>query len=107
MKICGCLLLAVISCCVAVSLRDTAATEEWCTFGEPYIMQFGYKGPRDGVTYHFTKDGKPVEVDRRRIFQRRGRMSFVEIADTDAGEYQLQVSGKGVHFIKKIKLLGM
>ena len=45
------------------------------------------------------------------LFQRGleflGRLSFVEITDSDAGLYQVEVEGKNVQYSKTINLLGM
>ena len=102
-QICGWFVLAaVISCSAAVSLRETVTA----TIGDPYILRFDYDGPRLGVTYRFSKDGKPFVPERFRVFQSLRRLSFVEITDSDAGLYQLEVEGKNVQYSKTINLLG-
>ena len=102
-QICGWCLLAVISCSAAVSIRDTVTA----TDGDPFILSFGYSGRRLGVTYRYSKDGKPFVPERLRVLQRLGRLSFLEITDEDAGSYQLEVEGRGVRFSRTINLLGM
>ena len=102
-QICGWCLLAVISCSAAVSIRDTVTA----TDGDPFILSFGYSGRRLGVTYRYSKDGIPFVPERLRVLQRLGRLSFLEITDEDAGSYQLEVEGRGVHFSRTINLLGM
>ena len=102
-QICGWCLLAVISCSAAVSIRDTVTA----TDGEPFILNFGYSGRRLGITYHYSKDGKPFVPERLRVLQLLGRLSFLEITDEDAGLYQLEVEGRGVRFSRTITLLGM
>ena len=96
-------LAAVISCSIAVSLGDTVTA----TIGEPLILRFGYRGRRRGVTYHFSKDDQPFVLERPRVFRRFDRLSFVEITDTDAGEYHLLVEGRRVRYSKAINLIGM
>ena len=102
-QICGWIVLAVISCSAAMSLRETVTA----TAGEPYILRFSYSGPRIGVDYHFTKDGEPFVPARFRVFRLLGRISFVEVTESDAGVYHLEVNGRRVHYSKTIKLLGM
>ena len=102
-QICGWCVLAMISCSAAMSTRDTVTA----TIDNPFILNFGYSGRRFGVTYRFSKDGSPFVPERFRVFQRRGRLSFVEITDSDAGVYQLEVEGKGIHYSRTINLLGM
>ena len=104
-QICGWFVLAaVISCSAAASLGETYTA----TIGEPYILKTGYKGSRDGVWYHCIKDGKPYVPDHIRVFLLLRRLSFVEITESDAGTYQIEIQGKGgLHYTKTIKLLGM
>ena len=103
-QICGWFVLAaVISCSAAASLGETVTA----TIGAPYILRFDYDGPRLGVTYRFRKDGQPFVPERFRVFQRRARLSFVEITDTDAGLYELEVEGRGIQYSSSINLLGM
>ena len=96
------MLAAVISCSAAVSLRETVTA----TIGDPYILKFGYEGPRHGVKFHFTKDGTPLIAEKFRVFQLLRRLSFVEITESDAGLYHLEIEGKGIHYSKSINLLG-
>ena len=103
-QFCGWLILAtLISYTTAMVLRDTANA----TIGEPYILKFGYVGPKRGVTYHFNKDGKPLVAEKFRVFQHLGRLSFVEITHEDAGLYQFEVHGRRIQYSKAINLLGM
>ena len=96
-------LAAVICCSIAVSLGETITA----TIGEPLVLRFGYRGRRRGVTYHFSKDGQTFVPERLRVFQRFERLSFVEVTDTDAGEYHLVVDGRRVHYSQTINVLGM
>ena len=102
-QICGWCLLAVISCSAAVSIRDTATA----TVGDPFILKFNYSGHRLGVDYHYSKDGKPFVPERSRVLQLLGRLSFLEITESDAGVYQLVVEGRGIRYSSTINLLGM
>ena len=102
-QICGWCVLAMISCCAAMSTRDMVTA----TIGDPFILRFDYSGRRFGVTYHFSKDGRPLAPERFRVFQLRGRLSFVEITESDAGVYQLEVEGRGIQYNQTINLLGM
>ena len=102
-QISGWCLLAVISCSAAMSIRDTVTA----TVGDPFILSFGYNGRRLGVTYRYSKDGKPFAPERFRVLQLLGRLSFLEIAEEDAGEYQLGVVGRGIRFSTTITLKGM
>ena len=102
-QICGWCLLAIISCSAAMSIRDTVTA----TVGDAFILSFGYSGRRLGVTYHYSKDGKPFVPERFRVLQLLGRLSFLEITDEDAGVYQLEVEGRGIRFSRTINLLGM
>ena len=77
------------------------------TIGDPFILSFGYNGRRFGVTYQFSKDGSPFVPERFRVFLIHGRLSFVEVTDSDAGAYTLAVEGSGIHYRKTINLLGM
>ena len=100
---CWFVLAAVVSCSIAVSLGDTVTAN----IGEPLILRFGYRGRRLGVRYHFSKDGQRFVPERFRVFRLFDRLSFVEITDTDAGEYHLVVEGWRVHYTKTINLIGM
>ena len=103
-QICGWLVLAaVISCSAAASLGETVTA----TIGAPYILRFDYDGPRLGVTYRFRKDGQPFVPERFRVFRFLGRISFVEISDSDAGVYELEVEGRGTSYSSTINLLGV
>ena len=102
-QICGWCVLAMISCSAAMSTRDTVTA----TIGDPFILRFGYNGHRFGVTYQFSKDGSPFVPERFRVFLLRGRLSFVEVTNSDAGAYTLEVEGSGIHYSKTINLLGM
>ena len=96
-------LAAVICCSIAVSLGETITA----TIGEPLVLRFGYRGRRLGVRYHFSKDGRSFAPERFRVFRLFDRLSFVEITDTDAGEYHLVVDGWRVHYSQTINVLGM
>ena len=88
----------------AASLGETVTA----TIGAPYILNIGYKGSRDGVWYHCIKDGKQLLPDHFRVFLSIRRLSFVEITESDAGTYQIEIQGKdGVVYTKAINLLGM
>ena len=103
-QICGWFVLAaVISCSAAASLGETVTA----TIGAPYILRFDYDGPRLGVTYRFRKDGQPFVPERFRVFRFRRRISFVEISDSDAGLYELEVEGRGTSYSGSINLQGM
>ena len=103
-QICGWFMLAaVISCGAAATLGETVTA----TIGAPYILRFDYDGPRLGVTYRFRKDGQPFVPERFRVFQFLGRLSFVEITDSDAGLYELEVEGRGTSYSSTINLQGM
>ena len=105
-QVCGWFVLAaVISYSAAVSLREAQAVT--ATVGEPYVLKFGYDGPRDGVKYRFTKDGKPLLTAKFRVFQLLRRLSFVEITESDAGLYHFEVEGSGIRYSKTINLLGI
>ena len=88
------MLAVVISCHAAVSLGDLDTVN--ATIGEPFVLRFGYKGHRLGVRYHFSKDGKTFVPEKLRVLQIRGRLSFVEITDSDAGLYKLEVEGRRI-----------
>jgi len=103
-QICGWCLLAVISCSAAMSIRESDTVT--ATIGDPFILKFGYRGRRQGVTYRYSKDGKPFVPEKFRVFQLLGRLSFLEITDEDAGVYQLGVVGKGIRFSRTITLSG-
>ena len=100
-QICGWFVLAMVSCSTAVSLRETITART----GDPCIMRFGYKGPREGVKFAFTKDGKPLAAERFRVFQYPRRLSFVEVTDSDSGQYQLEVEGEGIRYSAAINLI--
>lgn len=100
-QICGWFVLAMISCTTAVSLRETITART----GDPCIMRFGYEGPRNGVKFAFTKDGKPLVAERFRVFQYPRRLSFVEVSDSDSGLYQLEVEGEGIRYSAAINLI--
>ena len=102
-QICGWCVLAMISCSAAISTTDTVTA----TIGDPFILKFGYNGSRFGVTYQFSKDGSPFVPERFRAFLLRGRLSFIEVTDSDAGVYTLAVEGSGIRYRKSINLLGM
>ena len=102
-QICGWCVLAMISCSAAISTTETVTA----TIGDPFILSFGYNGRRFGVTYQFSKDGSPFVPERFKVFLLRGRLSFVEVTDSDAGVYTLAVEGSRIRYRKSIKLLGM
>ena len=103
-QICGWFVLAaVISRSAAASLGETVTA----TIGAPYILRFDYDGPRLGVTYRYRKDGQPFVPERFRVFRFLGRLSFVEITDSDAGVYVLEVVGKKTSYSSTINLQGM
>ena len=104
-QICGWCVLAMISCSAAISTTDLETVT--ATIGDPFILKFGYNGRRFDVTYHFSKDGSPFVPERFRAFLLRGRLSFVEVTDSDAGVYTLAVEGSGIRYRKSINLLGM
>ena len=103
MQIYSLVAVAVISCSTAMALVADSVT---ATIGEPYILKFGYEGPRDGVDFHFSKDGKPFLAEKILVFKLLRRLSFIEITESDAGVYTLEVNGKGIHYKKAITLLG-
>jgi len=102
-QIYGLVAVAVISCSTAMALVADSVT---ATIGEPYILKFGYGGPTHGVNFHFSKDGKPFLAEKIRVFLLLRRLSFIEISESDAGVYTLEVNGKGISYKKSITLLG-
>ena len=97
-------LAVVISYHAAVSLGDLDTVN--ATIGEPFVLRFGYKGHRLGVRYHFSKDGKTFVPEKLRVLQIHGRLSFVEITDSDAGLYKLEMEGRRICYTKSINLFG-
>ena len=103
-QICGWFVLAaVISRSAAASLGETVTA----TIGAPYILRFDYDGPRLGVAYQFRKDDQPFAPEKLRVFQFCERLSFVEITDSDAGLYELEVEERRIHYSSTINLQGM
>ena len=96
-------LAVVISCNPAATLGETVTA----TVGAPYILRFDYDGPRLGVTFRYRKDGQPFVPERFIVFRFLGRLSFIEITDTDAGLYELEVEGRGIHYSGTVNLQGM
>ena len=104
-QICGWCMLAMISCSAAITTPDLETVT--ATIGDPFILKFDYNGRRFGVTYNFSKDGSPFVPERFRAFLYCGKLSFVEIADIDAGVYTFAAEGSGIHYRKSINLSGM
>ena len=55
--------------------------------GEPLILNFEYRGL--SLRHVYTKDGNDFQPDRRRIFQRLGRIYFSRVLPSDSGAYRL------------------
>ena len=104
-QIYGWIVVAVISCSTTMALVGDSITG---IVGDPCIVNFGYDGPRHGVNFRFSKDGKPFVAERFRVFQRLQRLSFAEVTESDAGVYTLAVDGRGIRrWRRSITLLGM
>ena len=74
--------------------------------GHSCSLQFDYRGPTSYVRYRFTKDGRLLHPDNRRLFYRLGKIYFARVTASDAGTYGLLVHGRGVYYNKKIVLKG-
>jgi len=63
------------------------------TKGHPFFLEFDHDGPKRAVSYLFTKDGVAIDGDNIRVFLDMDRIFFLEIVDSDAGMYTLEVQG--------------
>ena len=89
----------------AVSVTGTNTREVTATVGESVSLDFDYNGPTN-VRFNFLKDRRYFKADRRRIFQRLGRIYISKVAESDSGAYQMIVRGNRVYYNKGIILKG-
>ena len=89
----------------AVSVNGTNTRVVTATVGKSIRLDFDYDGPTY-VRYSFFKDRKYFRADRRRIFQRLGRIYFSKVTESDSGVYQMIVRGNKVYYNKAIVLKG-
>lgn len=88
----------------AVLVGATYTNEEVsATVGKPVALNFNFYG-KTNIRYYFTKNGKFFRVDRRRVFQRLGRLYFSKVTEYDAGVYQMIVRGYRTQYSNKITL---
>jgi len=81
--------------------KDTAVA----TKGHPFLLSFGYDGPRRGVSYSFSKDGVAFDGDDIRTFLDKDRIYFLDVTDSDVGTYTLEVQGNDI-YTKTVRLCG-
>ena len=98
-------LLALVGIGVVV-VNGTNTREVTATVGESVSLDFDYNGRTSYIRYNFLKDRKYFKADRRRIFQRLGRIYFSKVTESDAGVYQMIVRGNRVYYNKAIILKG-
>ena len=89
----------------AVSVNGTNTRVVTATVGKSIRLDFDYDGSTY-VRYSFFKDRKYFRADRRRIFQRLGRIYFSKVTESDSGVYQMIVRGNKVYYKKAIVLKG-
>lgn len=75
------------------------------TVGQSVALNYDYKGPNN-VRCYFLKDGKIFRADRRRVFQRLGRIYFSKVIEADAGVYRMIIRDRRVYYNKAITLTG-
>ena len=97
------LVLAVVGLGAVLVGATYTNDEVTATVGKSVNLDFDYKG-RTNVRYYFTKDGRYFRADRRRVFQRLGRIHFSKVTEYDAGEYRMVVKGYRLQFSKAITL---
>ena len=93
--------------------RGTVATSDCtgeedsavATNGYPFFLNFDYDGPRTAVSYSFSKDGVAIDGDNVQVFLDMDRIFFLNIKDSDAGIYTLEVQGNEI-YRKSIWLCG-
>ena len=90
----------------AVSVTGTNTREVTATVGKSVSLEFDYNGPTSYVRYNFLKDKRYFRADRRRIFQRLGRIFFSKVTEADSGVYQMIVRGSRVYYNQAIVLKG-
>ena len=98
-------LIAALVCCSFVSTADPVETAT-VKAGEPFILNFGYSGPTDSISYDLTKDGQKVTVDNIRTFKQLDKLYFTEINELDSGKYHFTSTERGTDFQKTIILSG-
>ena len=103
-KIFLCLIAALVCCSFASSADPVETTTAYA--GEPFILNFGYSGPTDSISYELTKNGQKVTVDNIRTFEQLDKLYFTEINQLDSGEYHFAATGSGSDFRKTIILSG-
>lgn len=89
----------------AVSVTGTNSREVTATVGKSISLDFDYDGPTN-VRYNFYKDRRYFKADRRRIFQRLGKIYISKVTESDSGSYQMIVRGNRVYYNKAIILKG-
>lgn len=99
------LLLVVVGLGAVLVDATYANYEVTATVNKPVNLDFEYKG-KTNVRYYFTKDGRYFRADRRRVFQRLGRIHFSKVTEYDAGEYRMIVRGYRLQYSKTITLTG-
>lgn len=100
-----CILVTIISSVVISSYGvDTSIVNT--VHGRSCYLRYDYDGPASHVRYYFTKDGRPLRMERRRVVYRLGRIYIAKVAESDAGTYRLVVRGRGVYYNKEIILNG-
>jgi len=105
MNLFNCFVLALFSLgAVLVSAHNYNIDEVYANIGQSYGLNFDYHGPKN-VRYYLTKDARYFRADRRRVFQRLGRIYFSKITQSDAGVYRMVVKGTRI-YSQAIKLIG-
>ena len=83
-------LTLAVSCIYALAGRGSGCPDGNLTIhvGQPFIMDFGYKG---FTLLSYTKDGSPFRADNVRVFITGGKISFTNVRESDGGVYELNV----------------
>ena len=91
----------------AVATSDCTGEEDStnATKGHPFFLNFDYDGTRTAISYSFSKDGVAIDGDNVQVFLDTDRIIFLEIKDSDAGTYTLEVQGSNL-YRKSIRLCG-
>ena len=87
----------------AVLVSSGYTSEVTAHVGESVTLNFDYRGPTYN-RYYFIKNGRYLRADRRRIFERWGRIYFSKVTEYDAGVYRMVVRSSRLQYTNPIKL---
>lgn len=104
----SCFVLVLVSL-GAVLVNADYSSKVSATVGKSLALNFDYKGPTY-ARYYFLKNGRYFRADRRRVFERLGRIYFSKVLAWDAGVYRMIVrdvrSYNRIYYNKAITLTG-